>query len=116
MSRFKSMTPEGRVIVACERLMKELRKSGWPLWWVKLHGDRYQRNGLPDLQICCGGLFVTAEAKRVGSKHVVRPLQRVTMRAQEKAGGTTVVVENELELYAVLTRTYLLSRRLHAER
>lgn len=74
-----------------ERLKK---KYGARLWVLKVHGNQYQRKGVPDLLICFEGRFIAFEIKhRKPGESIQRiykrvsDLQQLEMEGISAAGG-----------------------------
>ena len=65
----------------------------------KTHGNQYSA-GIPDIIACVNGRFVAFEVKRQGGKPT--PLQEVTIRKIERAGGVARVVHSAEEAIKVL--------------
>ena len=56
-------TPEGLITASIVRLMREMKKSGEPICWRKVHGSVMQTRGDPDLDICYHGIAIKLEVK-----------------------------------------------------
>jgi hypothetical protein len=86
------MTPEGKVAAAIRRKLIAMKKSGHPIWFVKIAGGHRQRPGLPDTHITYDGWSVWIEAKRPGGKPT--NLQEKTMREIRDAGGVAECIDD----------------------
>lgn len=71
-------------------------------WWVKIHGDEYQRRGTPDILACVDGRFVALEGKRAGEHPT--PLQAYTLEQIRKSGGIAEVARNVADVERILER------------
>ena len=76
--------------------LEGLAKRRAPLWFLKVHGDRWQRAGIPDYLLCIGGHFVAVELKHPAENPTAAPLQAVELRWLRRAGATTRVL-NDLD-------------------
>jgi pantoate kinase len=85
-------TPEAKVK---EKIKKILKERG--AWYAMPIGTGYGNSGVPDFLVCLNGEFLAIEAK--AGRGVPTALQEKNMRDIEKAGGRTLVVnEQSLEL------------------
>jgi hypothetical protein len=57
-------------------------------WYVNLHGDLWQKSGLPDRLILSHGVLFAVEAKQEGKKPGM--LQQWTLTKIEGAGGVVI--------------------------
>lgn len=71
------------------------------LWYMKVHGGRFQRPGIPDYILCVHGRFVALELKLEDTE--LEPLQRVERRRIEAAGGTYHVCRSLEEVRTTVT-------------
>lgn len=74
--------------VAAEKLFEQkvkkfLKDEG--CWFLKTWGGGFQRDGIPDLLVCCDGVFMAIELK--APKGVPSELQKWNIREIQKAGG-----------------------------
>lgn len=84
-------------------------------WHMVVHGDGYQRAGIPDLLFCHNGHFVAVEVKhQKPGESVEHLLTRVSVRQKNElnklaeAGATAVVawsVQQVLDLFEEIDRT-----------
>lgn len=58
-------------------------------WFIKVHGDMFQKAGVPDILACINGKFVGIEVKRPGG--VVSALQKYNIQRIKEAGGVAFV-------------------------
>jgi len=85
-------TPEAKVK---EKIKKILKERG--AYYAMPMGTGYGNSGVPDFLVCLNGEFLAIEAK--AGRGVPTALQEKNMRDIEKAGGRTLVVnEQSLEL------------------
>lgn len=84
------------MLAGITRLLVERRA-----WFVKVHGSRYGRSGIPDLLICHRGRFIALEVKRPG-RHHLDALQRVEMSRIERSHGVASKVQSVAEAAAIL--------------
>lgn len=96
------MTPEGKVLAAIKRHLDGLKKSGEPLWYMKMHGGAMQVSGLPDLCLVYKGRSVWIEVKAEGK--TATPLQVQTMQRLEAAGAVCGVATCVEEAKTILSR------------
>lgn len=74
------------------------------VWFgFKVHGNEFQRAGIPDLVGCCAGLFFGLEVKM--PKGRVSAVQYEVMREIRKAGGYAKVVEDAQTAITFMRRT-----------
>ena len=87
-----AQTPEAKVK---EKIKKILKAHG--AYFAMPMGTGYGSSGVPDFLCCVDGKFLAIEAK--AGERVPTALQEKNMRDIEKAGGRTLVVnEQALEL------------------
>ena len=85
-------TPEAKVK---EKIKKILKEHG--AYYAMPMGTGYGNSGVPDFLVCLNGEFLAIEAK--AGRGVPTALQEKNMRDIEKAGGRTLVInEQSLEL------------------
>jgi pantoate kinase len=85
-------TPEAKVK---EKIKKILKERG--AYYAMPMGTGYGNSGVPDFLVCLNGEFLAIEAK--AGRGVPTALQEKNMRDIEKAGGRTLVInEQSLEL------------------
>jgi len=94
------MKPEERVL---EDVRNYLRGHPAKPFFCKIHGSRYQKNGLPDLFICYKGYFLGVELKRPEGGRL-DPMQRVIGKQIRDAQGVWEVVCSLEELQKLLDR------------
>jgi pantoate kinase len=87
-----AQTPEAKVK---EKIKKILKAHG--AYFAMPMGTGYGNSGVPDFLVCLNGEFLAIEAK--AGRGIPTALQEKNMRDIEKAGGRTLVVnEQTLEL------------------
>lgn len=59
-------------------------------WWLKTWSNGIQREGVPDLLVCCNRYFIGIELKANGNH--ASPLQKREIRNIRKAGGIAMVL------------------------
>lgn len=69
-------------------------------WYMKVHGNRYQKIGVPDLIICDAGRFISIEIKKPGEKPTA--IQEQRLKEIASAGGLTTWVTSLDEVKAIL--------------
>lgn len=69
------------------QIKKWLEQQGY--WWMKVHGDLFQKAGVPDILACINGRFVGIEVKRPGGK--VSALQKYNIEQIRASGGVAFV-------------------------
>lgn len=69
------------------QIKKWLDSNGY--WWMKVHGDMFQKAGVPDIIACINGKFVGIEVKRPGGR--VSELQKYQIEQIQKSGGVAFV-------------------------
>ncbi len=87
--------------IKCGEWLEKLVRAGAPLWYVKTHGGRYQRAGLPDFVLCVDQVFVGIEVKSPKEPAAPSPLQAHELGKIRAAGGVTSCV-NSLEAMQTL--------------
>lgn len=70
-----------------KEMCKELRKYGAAC--SKIHGDKYQERGVPDILGCYKGFMFAIEAKRPGKEKNLSAYQRLQLKRYKKAGART---------------------------
>lgn len=81
-----------------EAIIRELKARG--AWYVKYHGHRAGRNGVPDILCCYRGLFIAIEVKQPGETQT--KLQLLEQSKIEAAGGISVVATSRQEAAELL--------------
>lgn len=81
-----------------EAIIRELKARG--AWYVKYHGHRAGRAGVPDILACYRGLFIAFEVKTESGKQT--KLQVLEEGRIQAAGGISVVVTSRAEASAKL--------------
>ena len=81
-----------------ENVVKGFLKSRG-CWYVKYWGGGgYTRKGVPDLLVCCNGIFVAVELK--ASRGKPSPLQiRELIRIQESGGIAVLLYPKDLQIF-----------------
>ena len=88
-----AMTPEKAVKA---KVVKQLKELGAYYFFPATGG--YGRSGVPDIIVCYHGIFFAIECK--AGKNTTTPLQDKELLAINRAGGFTVVV-NEQNLHCI---------------
>lgn len=83
-----AMTPEGRVKLQVDKMLKEFEPE---LWFYSPQAGIYGKSGVPDRMACMYGLLIGIECKR-DDKHPPTDLQIATMKAMSRAGAKCFVV------------------------
>lgn len=74
-----------------QKMQKLLKKTyGKNIWFFKVHGGPFQKDGIPDLVGCCYGMFFAFEVKEPDGEE--SEVQLETIRDIEKAGGLVDLV------------------------
>lgn len=81
-----------------DRVIREVKKVFPDAWYLKVHGNGYQRGGIPDLLFCVKGRFVAVEMKHQkpgeSLEHMrsrLHPLQKKELNSIAGAGGVAVL-------------------------
>lgn len=82
------------------QIKKWLENNGY--WWMKVHGDMFQKAGVPDIIACINGKFVGIEVKRPGGR--VSELQKYHIEQIQKSGGVAFVATSVEEVRTNLDR------------
>lgn len=83
-----------------EAIIRELKARG--AWWVKYHGHRAGKAGVPDILACYRGLFLAIEVKQPGGKQT--RLQELEQQKIQAAGGISIVATSRQEAAEELDR------------
>ncbi|MEA0565134.1 VRR-NUC domain-containing protein [Lysinibacillus irui] len=75
-------------------------------WWMKVHGDMFQKSGVPDILACINGKFVGIEVKRPGG--VVSELQKYNIEKIQAAGGVAFVAYSVEDVRINLDRFHVI--------
>ena len=94
------MKPEAKLTAAVMRLLDEIKKSGEPIFYVKIAGGPRQKRGLPDLHITYCGWSVWLELKAPGED--ATPLQSAMLHRIRAAGALATVVWSVSEVEKIL--------------
>lgn len=86
------------------QIKKWLEKQGY--WWMKVHGDMFQKSGVPDILACINGRFVGIEVKRPGGR--LTELQKYNIEKIKAAGGVAFVATSVHEVRINLDRFHVL--------
>lgn len=100
--------PEQRETKLVKDMVKEVQKRYPAAWVFKVHGNPYQRSGVPDLLICLDGHLFGIEVKAPGrgetdehARSRTTTKQEIELERLSKAGATTgvaVTVEEMIEI------------------
>lgn len=72
-------------------------------WTLKTWGNGVQRKGVPDLLVCCNGMFLGIELKSQKGKFDKEGLQMYNIREIRKAGGIAMVLRpDQYEAFKIL--------------
>jgi Holliday junction resolvase len=85
------MTPEGKVK---RRVVEVLKKH--EVWYFFPANNGFGKSGIPDIIAIVGGHFVGIEVKSATGKPT--ELQKICGKQIEEAGGTWLVVSNDVTL------------------
>lgn len=88
-------TPESKVK---EKIKKILKEHG--AWYAMPMGTGYGNSGVPDFLVCLNGEFLAIEAK--AGKGVPTALQEKNLRDIGKAGGRTLIINEEALEFEIL--------------
>lgn len=86
--------------------LTKLIRAGAPLWFIKLHGNRYQRANAPDFLICAAGLFIAIELKGEAIAPIPSAGQAHELSKIKRAQGYTLCA-NTLHTVQVFVETIL---------
>lgn len=86
------------------QIKKWLEKQGY--WWMKVHGDLFQKSGIPDILACINGKFVGIEVKRPGGR--LSELQKYNIEKIQAAGGVAFVATSVDEVRVNLDRFHVI--------
>lgn len=78
-----------------------LEKQGY--WWMKVHGDMFQKAGIPDIITCVHGRFVAIEVKRPNGG-VVSALQKYNINKIKENEGIAFVARSLDDVKSVVER------------
>jgi hypothetical protein len=70
------------------------KRAGAPLWFLKTHGNQWQRDGVPDYLISVAGQFLAIELKAPEKPATPAPLQAIELRDLKRAGALTLCTNN----------------------
>lgn len=86
------------------QIKKWLEQQGY--WWMKVHGDVFQKSGVPDILACVNGKFVGIEVKRSGGR--LSELQKYNIDKIRAAGGVAFVATSVDEVRVNLDRFHVI--------
>jgi hypothetical protein len=89
-----ALTPEGKVKGKVVKLLKAM-----DIWYFFPANNGFGKSGIPDIIAIVSGEFVGIEVKSATGKPT--ELQKICGREIEKAGGTWVVVSDDITLMAL---------------
>jgi hypothetical protein len=89
-----ALTPEGKVKAKVVKLLKAM-----DIWYFFPANNGFGKSGIPDIIAIVSGEFVGIEVKSATGKPT--ELQKICGREIEKAGGTWVVVSDDITLMAL---------------
>lgn len=75
-----------------KKLIREDRTL--PLWFLKTHGNQFQRAGTPDYLICANGQFLAIELKSPDVAAVPSPIQANEISKLDRAGALALVTND----------------------
>ena len=93
-------TPEGLILAACVKHLRQLKKDGMPIEWKKVHGSGMSRRGEPDLDVVVCGHSLKIELK--AGTNDATPIQEHRLSQWAHAGATVGVIRSVNELDAVV--------------
>lgn len=91
-----------------QKHLRDMRARGEPVWWFKVHGNKFQRRGVGDLIICYHGRFLHVELKQ-SEKEQPEPAQIHQRNEVRRAGGVAEVVGSMEQFIHLLTGVEMLS-------
>ena len=86
--------------------LKAQKRAGAPLWFLKTHGNQWQRAGVPDYLICVAGQLLAIELKAPEEPAVPRPAQAIELRNLKRAGALTLCTNNLLVAQAFVRNEF----------
>ena len=89
-----ALTPEGKVKAKVVKLLKAMN-----IWYFFPANNGFGKSGIPDIIAIVSGEFVGIEVKSATGKPT--ELQKICGREIEEAGGTWVVVSDDITLMAL---------------
>ena len=92
-----------------KRIHRAVRRA-FKCFSFKVHGNEFQRSGIPDLLFCICGIFLGLEVKMPRGR--VSEVQFAVMREIREAGGYAEVVEDPEEALRFITRVLRKEGRL----
>lgn len=101
---FPSMTRKPLEKTIENQIKKWLESNGY--WWMKVHGDMFQKSGVPDILACINGKCVGIEVKRPGG--VVSELQKYNIEKIQAAGGVAFVAYSVEDVRVNLDRFHVI--------
>lgn len=93
-----SATPEGRVKKA---VREYLTRRG--IWFYQPVQNGMGRVGIPDFICCWNGMFLAVETKAPGKRGNTTANQDAVLKAISDHGGTSIVIDDVLQLHQLLT-------------
>lgn len=82
------------------------KRAGAPLWFLKTHGNRFQRSGVTDYLICVDGQLLAIELKAPEEAAVPSPAQAIELRDLKRAGALTLCTNNLLVAQAFVRNEF----------
>lgn len=82
------------------RRLKDLKKNGMAIHWLKIHGGPMQRSGEPDLHVTLNGRSLWLEVKRPGEQ--ATELQNYRLSLWRDSGAKTAVISSVEELNEIM--------------
>jgi hypothetical protein len=76
--------------------LDRLKREGQPIWWMKVHGGRFQKSKVSDYLLCIQGRFVAIELKHPDEPPEPEPGQVNRLLEVQRARGV-VRVFNSLD-------------------
>lgn len=89
-----AMTPEGKVKAKVVRLLKAMK-----VWYFFPANNGFGKSGIPDIIAIVRGEFIGIEVKSATGKPT--ELQKICGAEIERAGGTWVVVRDDITMMAL---------------
>lgn len=88
-----------------KKIVKALQEKYPEAWIKKIHGNKFQNIGMPDLVCCFEGKFVAIEIKNPGKERTTTPaqlLEIMKIRKSKGVAGVVTTIEEALELLGAI--------------
>lgn len=90
--------PETRLRIKIQKALAEAFPGSY---FRKIHGNKFQNRGIPDLIGCVHGMFFGFEIKISGKK--ATPIQNVELKQIKKANGKSAVITSPQEAVKIVS-------------